>query len=100
MMNQSEFEEYIAKLKTMRHEEAMESLLANIALIQPQMMLKDLMFGERTPAFYNAVTALLKYHKIELDPLAAARPNHPVGALAHGLPPADYLSGDEYGAKH
>lgn len=99
-MTREEYDAFIVNLKTMDHDKALESLLANIAMIQPQMMLQDLLFGDRTPALFNAVTALLKYHKIELDPLAAAQRSHPVGALAHGLPPKDYLSGDEYGSKH
>lgn len=72
-------------------EKRQEYLLGQIALIQPQVMLQDLLNpATRNAALFNAVTALLKHHKIEVDPVAGARPDHPVGALAHGLPPADW----------
>lgn len=85
---------YDAILETMNGlpmEKRQEYLLGQIALIQPQVMLQDLLNpATRNAALFNAVTALLKHHKIEVDPVAGARPDHPVGALAHGLPPADW----------
>lgn len=72
-------------------EKRQEYLLGQIALIQPQVMLQDLLNpATRNAALFNAVTALLKHHKMEFDPAAAARKDHPVGALAHGLPPTDW----------
>lgn len=75
-------------------EKRQDFLLSQLALIQPQVMLQDLMNPAlRNAALYNAVTALLKHHKIEVDPIAGAKPSHPLGALAHGLPPSDWDDG-------
>lgn len=68
----------MAKEKT-----ALEVALEAIATEQAKYLLQDLRRAEkRTPALYNAITALLKHHQIEFDPVAAAKPDHPVGALA------------------
>lgn len=73
----------------------LEDLLGEITLEQARAMLEDLRKPElRNAALFNAITNLLKHHKIEVDPAAAARPDHPLGALAHGLPPVDYDDGD------
>lgn len=80
-------------------QKALEEALTAIATEQARYMLEDLKKPElRTPALYNAITALLKYHKIEVDPVAGAQPGHPVGALAHGLPPAEYDEDEVAGA--
>lgn len=69
----------------------LEAILGEITLEQAKALLADLKNPSlRNAALYNAATQLLKHHKIEVDPVAGARPDHPVGALAHGLPPADY----------
>lgn len=69
----------------------LQELLEDITVEQAKTLLEDLRNPEtRNAALYNAATQLLKYHKIEVDPAAAARPTHPLGALAHGLPPIDY----------
>lgn len=89
---------FVDRLEKMDPEEAKQEILARITLIQPLALLEDLLDrGVRNASLYNAATALLKYHKIEVNPLAAAQANHPVGALAHGLPPKDFLDGTEYG---
>lgn len=73
----------------------LEELLGEITLEQARAMLADLRNpNTRNAALFNAITNLLKHHKIEVDPVAGARPDHPLGALAHGLPPADYDEGD------
>lgn len=70
---------------------ALEEILGEITLEQARAMLVDLRTpATRNAALYNAITNLLKHHKIEVDPVAAARPDHPLGALAHGLPPVGY----------
>lgn len=71
--------------------QSLEDLLAEITLEQARAMLADLKNPSlRNAALFNAITNLLKHHKIEVDPAAAARPDHPLGALAHGLPPPDF----------
>lgn len=93
-----DLKKFLDSLEGLPHQEQMDRLLENIALIQPKALLEDLLDrGVRNASLYNAATALLKYHKIEVNPLAAAQANHPVGALAHGLPPKDFLDGTEYG---
>lgn len=91
------YDKIMAECEALPFDQRRDFLLEQIALIQPSVMLQDLMNeGARSPALYNAVTALLKYYKIEINPLAGANQAHTVGALAHGLPPADFLAGDEY----
>lgn len=90
----NEYEELIVRLEGQTAEKQKEILLEALALFQPKMMLQDLLNPAlRNAALYNAITALLKYHKIEVDPVAGARPDHPVGALAFGLPPVDFDDG-------
>lgn len=74
---------------------ALEAILGEITLEQAKAMLVDLRTpATRNAALYNAITNLLKHHKIEVDPVAGARPDHPLGALAHGLPPPDFDEDD------
>lgn len=74
---------------------ALEEILGEITLEQARAMLVDLRSpSTRNAALYNAITNLLKHHKIEVDPVAGARPDHPLGALAHGLPPPDFDEDD------
>lgn len=66
----------------------LQDMLKILASKQATAMLADFDDPEkRTPAFYNAVTQLLKHHKMEFDPVAAAKPDHPLGQLAGKLPP-------------
>lgn len=90
----NEYEALLARLEGQSAEKQKEILLEALAVFQPKMMLQDLLNPAlRNAALYNAITALLKYHKIEVDPVAGARPDHPVGALAFGLPPVDFDDG-------
>lgn len=87
----NKYDDILDQMNALPMEKRQEFLLGQIALIQPQVMLQDLMNpATRNAALFNAVTALLKHHKIEVDPVAGARPDHPVGALAHGMPPTDW----------
>lgn len=75
-------------METRNIQKELEALLAELSLEQAKAILADLQDESlRGPQLYNAITALLKHHKIEVDPVAAARPDHPLGALRHGLPP-------------
>ena len=70
---------------------SLEDLLNTLTMEQAKNLLADVRNPAlRNAALYNAITALLKHRKIEVDPVAAAKPSHPLGALAHGLPPADF----------
>lgn len=90
-MSTNKYDKILEEMNGLPMEKRQEYLLGQIALIQPQVMLQDLLNpATRNAALFNAVTALLKHHKMEFDPAAAARKDHPVGALAHGLPPIDW----------
>lgn len=89
---------FVDSIQDLPQEEQLERILGVISLVQPLALLQDLLDrGVRNASLFNAATALLKYHRIEINPLAAARPTHPVGALLHGMPPADFLQGNEHG---
>lgn len=101
MATKNKYDVILETMNGLPPEKRQEYLLQQIALIQPQVMLEDLLKPDvRNAALFNAVTTLLKHHKMEFDPVAAALPDHPVGALAHGLPPADWDDDTVGGAVH
>lgn len=90
-VKQKTVQEIMAEMESVPVKSRQDFLLAQLALVQPLALLEDLLNPEvRNAALFNAVTALLKHHQISFDPVAAAQPDHPVGALKFGLPPVDY----------
>lgn len=99
MTTADKYGKILADMEALPVEKQQAFLLEKIALIGPMVLLQDLLNPEvRNAALINAATALLKHHKIEVDPVAGAKPDHPLGALKHGLPPIDWA--DESGVSH